>query len=293
MNPDVFISYNWNSKPIVDELESVLIGTHFQVNRDIRDIGNWSSIKDFMDSIPDNSNIILVISSYYLKSLTCVYEGIISMKSCKSTTSLFITSDASDIYSQDMKSTYMHYWLDNNTEYFSSDLEKYIMVKKHISDFINWITDLKNPIANDIFDFSEKFIEKNIIDSLKDTNYEDLIDDLNICDYIVISDFPEYPFLEKRYTYLKHKYLVADNGLTFVFYLKDENNFVKRILISNVEKIEKGNEGCDFSKYYFKCIDTKILLRQYEAQTFEKKYSEDELDPVERVRIIIHFNLCN
>lgn len=293
MNPEVFISYNWNSKVIVDELESILIGTHFQVKRDIRDIGNWSSIKEFMDHIPENTNVVLIISSDYLKSLNCVYEGIISMKNCKSATSLFITSDAANIYSPNMKSNFLHFWLDNKTEYFSSDLEKFTLVKDNISDFINWITDSNNPKANDIFDFTEKFIEKNIIDTLTDSNYENLVDDLKFCDYIVISEFPEYPFLEKRYTYLKHKYLVADNGLTFVFYLKDETDSIKRILISNVQKIEKGNEGSDFSKYYFKCVDTKILLRQYEAETFGKKYSDDDLDPIERVRIIIHFNLCN
>lgn len=288
---DIFISYNWSSAEIVDELESILIGCHFQVSRDIRDIGNWESINDFMNTIPLHNYIILVISDAYMKSANCMYEAILSVQSNPKHLCIFTTLN--DIYRSDYKDSILYYWKNIKIPINEQDARKIRIIQEKISVFINFVSDKNNPIFNDVFDFTEKFIEKNKIDAINDDIFESLMDDLKECSQIEISEFPESPFFEKYYTYQSFKYLVSDYGISYVFYLKDiKSNSIKRILIPNVCKIEKGNEGADFSKYYFKCVNTKKLLQRYENEIFERS-NGDNTDIFERVRIIIHFNVTS
>lgn len=48
----IFLSYNWHDGKIADRIDRYLSGVHgITVMRDVRDIGTWKSIREFMKSI--------------------------------------------------------------------------------------------------------------------------------------------------------------------------------------------------------------------------------------------------
>ena len=75
----VFISYNWGSEKIADELEKRL-ETYAEVKRDKTNLEPWGDIVTFMKSIRYQDFAVLVISDAYLKSDNCLYEVMELMK---------------------------------------------------------------------------------------------------------------------------------------------------------------------------------------------------------------------
>ena len=283
----IFISYNWKSVTEVELVEHVLISAKLQVSRDVRDIGIGESIENYMESIMNHQYVIMIVSDEYMKSLNCMYEAILALKSKRT---ILCYSNIAQLYSADYKKSIHDYWHKYSCAHLPLDIKKYKYVLQYIDVFLSFITNINDPSARDINTFVAKVLQKIEADKfINDSNFEDLRKDLKFSKYIQIAEFPEVPFLEKRYKYDSFRYLPSTYGLNIVLTLKEENsNKLKDISIPNVCEIEKGNEGIDFSKYYFKCINMTKFREQKEQEYFGKKL-DNTIDIYERVRIIISF----
>ncbi len=107
----LFLSYSWNDSELADKIDDELSSYGFDVKRDIRDIGSWTSIKEFMSSIRDQDYAVIIISSNYLKSPNCMYEVMEFLKDSQYKNKIlsFVTTDA-DIYNPISRANYIKYW---------------------------------------------------------------------------------------------------------------------------------------------------------------------------------------
>ena len=77
----IFLSYNWHDGEIADRIDKYLSGRpEITVKRDVRDIGAWKSIREFMESIRNQDYAVLIVSDSYLKSKNCMFEVMEIMK---------------------------------------------------------------------------------------------------------------------------------------------------------------------------------------------------------------------
>lgn len=107
----VFLSYNWNDKEKVDEVDNFLSQkANITVIRDVRNIGSWGSIKEFMKSIRDQEYAVLFISDMYLKSPNCMYEILELMKEKDYEKRIFPVVLNNSIYSPFVRLEYIQYW---------------------------------------------------------------------------------------------------------------------------------------------------------------------------------------
>ncbi len=77
----IFLSYSWKDAEIANQVDQQLSkNPKMIVKRDIRDIGVWNSIREFMQRIRQQEYAILLISDAYLKSPSCMFEVLEVMK---------------------------------------------------------------------------------------------------------------------------------------------------------------------------------------------------------------------
>jgi len=76
MQPQIFISYSWRNKDIVDTIDADWEAVGIKLIRDIRDLEYKQNIKDFMKRVNDSDYVLLIISKGYLESKSCMYEAI-------------------------------------------------------------------------------------------------------------------------------------------------------------------------------------------------------------------------
>ena len=97
--PTVFISYNWNSALIAEEIENKLI-PYAEIKRDKTSVRPWGDLQTFMSSIRDQDFAVLIISDAYLKSDACLFEVMELMKERRwdDRVMYVVTDDAHGIY---------------------------------------------------------------------------------------------------------------------------------------------------------------------------------------------------
>ena len=61
--PEIFLSYCWNDRDEVDKIDNFFRNRSIVLKRDNRDIGDWKSIRLFMNSIRKTDYVVLVINS--------------------------------------------------------------------------------------------------------------------------------------------------------------------------------------------------------------------------------------
>ncbi len=72
----IFLSYFWNDTEIANKIDSYFENDNVVIDRGIRAIENWKSIKDIMNTIRKHNCVIMIISDSYLHSINCLYEMI-------------------------------------------------------------------------------------------------------------------------------------------------------------------------------------------------------------------------
>lgn len=161
--PTVFISYNWGSDKIANELESNL--SEFAcVKRDKSSVDAWESLVQFMNSIREQDFAVLIISDKYLKSVNCMYEVMQLMKdNTWEQKVMFIVEDsACGIYNTEKQLDYIGYWENRGKELSesikkhdpaaiaeqSNELKKVNMIKLQIGEFMGKVKDVSNPDIN-------------------------------------------------------------------------------------------------------------------------------------------------
>ena len=154
--PTVFISYNWGSDSIADELESALL-PYATVLRDKSSIQPWGDLRSFMNSIRTQDYVVLIISDKYLRSTACLYEVLQLMKDegWNEKAMYLVTDDAHGLYDVVKQVNYINYWGDKARELRDKlapadpaataeqvkELKKLEMIKLNIGDFMSRVRD--------------------------------------------------------------------------------------------------------------------------------------------------------
>lgn len=169
--PTVFISYNWGSNEIADQIEERL-STTATVLRDKTSIAAWGSIVDYMKKIRETDLVVVIVSENYLKSTTCLYE---IMQLCKDDNwishSMFIVEEsAKEIYKPIGRLKYIKYWEDERNQLKEAldgfdpalitaqaeDLKEIEMIQLNINDFMKDVAKRNNPELEKAIDAVEQ-----------------------------------------------------------------------------------------------------------------------------------------
>lgn len=176
-NISIFISYSWNDRIFVDDLDNKLQVYGYKVERDIRDAEYAQNIKDFMKRIRKTDYSIIILSDSFLKSENCMREIVEFIKDDDYRNRIIpvILESAKDIWGSNKGIQYTIYWKERE-EKFREQLQKideeskggYIEELKHISsvkdnigDIIKIFRDMK------MFDANEKNLVYDIVLFLK------------------------------------------------------------------------------------------------------------------------------
>lgn len=175
-NKTIFLSYNWHDQKIADRIDKNLSKlTNIEVKRDVRDIGSWKSIREFIRSIRQQDYAVLIISDFYLKSKNCMYEVTEVMKEQEHVARIFPVVVEHKIYDALIRVKYIKYWQDecnkleaaikeldliNATEPIN-DLNRYKSIASSIGEFLSMVADMNNPDIGEIEKVIKKAIFKN------------------------------------------------------------------------------------------------------------------------------------
>lgn len=172
----VFLSYNWHDGGTADKIDKHLSRTPgISVKRDVRDIGAWKSIRDFMKSIRQQDYAVLLISDSYLKSKNCMFEVTEVMKEQRYGDRIFPAVVERGIYNPLVRVEYIKYWqqecdkLETAVKEIdiayaaepAADLKRYKNIAASMGEFLDMVTDMNNPDIQEIEVQIEKAILKN------------------------------------------------------------------------------------------------------------------------------------
>ena len=203
-SPCLFLSYSRNDSELANKIDKELNYLGFEIKRDIRDIGSWKSIRDFMSSIRNQDFAIMIISSSYLKSANCMYEVMELLKNSQYKKQILsiVTADA-NIYNPISRAMYIKYWeeetkkleevikplkLENIPE-LSMELRKYKSIEITIASFLDLISDTNNPNVVDAVEKIKEVVKLNTHTAQKHSSnrYINNIEiNINACHYAIL-----------------------------------------------------------------------------------------------------------
>lgn len=175
-NKTIFLSYNWHDGKIADRIDKHLSGvSNILVRRDVRDIGSWKSIREFMEGIRQQDYAVLIVSDSYLKSKNCMFEITEMMKEREYVDRIFPAVVESGIYDPLVRAEYISYWQQEcdkleaalrgldpaNAVELAADLKRYKNIAFSVGEFLNIVADMNNPDIQEVEIQIEKAILKN------------------------------------------------------------------------------------------------------------------------------------
>ena len=212
---DIFVSYCQKDAEHVDAIESYFYEKGVMIHRDVRDIGNWESIKSYMKKIRKTDYAILLITDNYLKSKNCMYEVLEVMKDEEYEDRIFPIVLEHSIYDLSGKAAYVKFWeaeTEKSEGYISdirmenlgpllNELKLYKNIASSVADFLTLVADTNNPPVDDApRAIEERLIQKgalkkteNCIEHSKANEYADLYSSLRT-KAIEFSDYEKNQF---------------------------------------------------------------------------------------------------
>ncbi|MCX4366164.1 MAG: toll/interleukin-1 receptor domain-containing protein [Bacilli bacterium] len=175
-NTTIFLSYNWHDGEIADRIDQYLSGLFgIVVKRDVRDIGSWKSIRDFMKSIRQQDYAVLIVSDSYLRSKNCMFEVMEIMKETEYEDKIFPAVVEHGIYDPLIRAKYIKYWQQEcdkleaairgldpaKVTELATDLKHYKSIASSMGEFLSMVADKNNPNIQEIEIQIEKAILKN------------------------------------------------------------------------------------------------------------------------------------
>lgn len=172
----IFLSYNWHDGEIADRIDRYLSKLHgITVKRDVRDIGTWKSIREFMEGIRQQDYAVLIVSDSYLKSKNCMFEVTEMMKEREYADRIFPAVVETGIYDPLVRAGYINYWqrecdkleaavkgLDPaNAVELTADLKRFKNIVSSVGEFLSLVADRNNPDIREV----EVQIEKAVLKS--------------------------------------------------------------------------------------------------------------------------------
>lgn len=227
---EVFLSYCWADEKIANEIYDNLIGcAQINLHRDTIKIGQWESIKEYMQSITQMDYTILLISEAYLKSSNCMYEVLEVMRDRKYKDRIFPAVIYAGIYDSLIRANFVKYWQDEliklqdvmngiepqNLGPLTEDLKHRQHIASNIAEFMGMVSDMNNPQIDDISDAIEKkLLEKGIIDKKRGSDGfnvqdQDLFTKLGISNYqekVAITDLDINQFMVGSYRQIRQTF---------------------------------------------------------------------------------------
>lgn len=161
---DMFVSYCQIDSVYADNIDLYFKNKGIKIHRDIRDISNWKSIREYMEKIRDKDYAVLVISDNYLKSFNCMYEVLEVMKEKDYENKIFPVVVETSIYSSAGRIPYIRYWQDKykelqeeiaqidivNAGNIIDDLKKTQNIVLSMDEFLAKVADMNNPNVYDV-----------------------------------------------------------------------------------------------------------------------------------------------
>lgn len=172
----IFLSYNWQDADIANRIDTYLSGINgITIRRDVRDIGSWDSIREFMKSVRQQDYVVLIVSDLYLKSKNCMFEVTEILKEQAYAGRIFPAVVERGIYDPLIRMEYIKYWqqechkletairgIDPSvTVEVAADLKRYKSIASSIGEFLDLVSDMNNPDIEDIEIQIEKAVLKN------------------------------------------------------------------------------------------------------------------------------------
>ena len=171
----MFVSYCQRDSIYADNIDLYFKNKGITIHRDIRDISNWKSIREFMGTIRDKDYAVLVISDNYLKSFNCMYEVLEVMKEKDYENKIFPVVVETSIYSPGGKIPYIKYWEDKYKELQEQirqidfvnagdvidDLKRTQNIASSMGEFLAKVSDMNNPNISDYNSAIESKLQQN------------------------------------------------------------------------------------------------------------------------------------
>lgn len=172
----IFLSYNWHDGETADRIDKYLSRIPgIIVKRDVRDIGAWKSIREFMKSIREQDYAVLIVSDSYLKSKNCMFEVTEMMREREYADRIFPAVVETGIYDSLVRAGYISYWQQEcdkleaavkeldpaNAVELAAELKRYKSIASSMGEFLGMVADRNNPDIKDV----EVQIEKAILKS--------------------------------------------------------------------------------------------------------------------------------
>lgn len=198
---NMFVSYCQKDSVYADNIDLYFKGKDISIHRDIREISNWKSIRDYMEKIRNMDYAILIISDNYLKSFNCMYEVLEVMKEKNYENKIFPVVVESSIYPTAGRIPYIKYWQDKfkelqgqvsqidavNAGNLIEDLKRTQHIVLSMDDFLAKVSDMNNPnISNVNQAIESKLKEYGLVEDRKEdisnrkNENEDVFSSLNI-----------------------------------------------------------------------------------------------------------------
>jgi len=193
----IFISYSWHNKDIVDQIDRDMQSMGIILIRDIRDLQYKDSILEFMKSIRKSDYVLLIVSDSYLRSRNCMFEIQELIKDDDySDRILPIVLDQADIFSSEGRLKYIKYW-----EQELNSLEELIKTSdiKNVGSAINDLR-IVNQICTSIGDFIASLSDmKHIpVSELSRNGYRDILEIVGIPDANLLERLREIEAIEDQ-----------------------------------------------------------------------------------------------
>jgi len=178
----VFLSYCWDDEETADKIDGNLSKRGLIVKRDIRDLGKWNSIREFMQSIRNQDFAIFIISDSFLRSTSCMYEVYQMMREQQYIERIFPVVLERNVYNIIERMRYIKYWesqesiLKNEMQGMESanctevtlEIKRIREITLSIGDFMNTVSSMNNPgILDADSAIINKLIEKGFMAELK------------------------------------------------------------------------------------------------------------------------------
>ncbi|MBR3245129.1 MAG: toll/interleukin-1 receptor domain-containing protein, partial [Parasporobacterium sp.] len=175
--PTVFISYNRASGYDLADTLQIELSTYADVKRDIKDIENWGSISEFMNTIREQDFVVLIITDAFMKSEGCLYEVMQLMKdkNWDQRVMYVVADDAHCIYDSVSQLNYLSYWESKAAELSNKlrnhklgaisasidNLKKIELIVLNIGEFMAKVRDSNNPKTEDAITAVIERVKKN------------------------------------------------------------------------------------------------------------------------------------
>lgn len=172
---DMFVSYCQKDSVYADNIDLYFKNKGVTIHRDIRDISEWKSIREYMKKIRDMDYAVLIVSDNYLKSFNCMFEVLEVMKEKDYVNKIFPVVVETSIYSSSRRIPYIRYWQDKykelqeqisqidivNAGNIIDDLKRTQNIVLSMDEFLAKVADMNNPNVSNVNKSIEDKLQQN------------------------------------------------------------------------------------------------------------------------------------